>query len=102
MGTRLEHTFGVGIGVRKVFLRDKNILDSLSPSESSVTAAATQDRISPPATPDVMSSAQSRQTSTERASEVAPEIVVWTGEMDVDSPSPVRSDDLSSIGAKTE
>ncbi|KAF4471207.1 lysine-specific histone demethylase 1 [Fusarium albosuccineum] len=61
-----------------------------------------QTRMSPPTTPDVASLSQSRQTSTEHTSEVAPEIVVWTGDMELDSDSPPESDNLSSVNGEVD
>ncbi|KAF5025831.1 hypothetical protein F66182_2053 [Fusarium sp. NRRL 66182] len=101
MGTDFGQGFRKGMGIRKRSIGDKNILDSLPPSDTVVVPNG-QGRISPPITPDVVSVPQSRQTSTEIASEIAPEIVVWTGDMDIDSASSVVSDDLSSAHSDVE
>ncbi|KAH7209251.1 Sec1-like protein [Fusarium oxysporum] len=81
---------------------DKDAIDSLTPSDT-IVMSNPPGRISPPITPDVVSVPQSRQTSTEIASEIAPEIVVWTEDMDIDNASHVESDDeLSSIKSYAE
>lgn len=100
MGTDFGHSFRKGTGLRKGGLGDKCALDSLSPSET-IVVPSTQGRISPPTTPDMVSIPHSRQTSTEQTSEAAPEIVVWTEEMDMDSESPTDSD-LSSVPGDAE
>ncbi|KAF4977258.1 hypothetical protein FZEAL_6198 [Fusarium zealandicum] len=99
MGSEFRQSLRAGAGPRKGRLGGKGVLDSLSASEAIVVPSA-QGRISPPTTPDLGSVSQSRQTSTEQASEIAPEIVVWTEHMDLDSGS--QSDDLSSVDADIE
>ncbi|KAF5662386.1 lysine-specific histone demethylase 1 [Fusarium heterosporum] len=102
MGTDFGQSFRKGIGIQKVELDEKSVIDSLPPSDT-ILMANGQGRISPPITPDVISGSQSRHTSTESASEIAPEIVVWTEDMDIDNASPVESDDeLSSLNSDIE
>ncbi|KAH7272510.1 Sec1-like protein [Fusarium solani] len=93
--------FRTGIGDRKGGLGDKCVLDS-QPTSDPVVVPNAQTRMSPPTTPDMASLPQSRQTSTEHASEVAPEIVVWTEDMEVESESAAESDDQSSVAADAE
>ncbi|KAF5257502.1 hypothetical protein FOXYS1_11967 [Fusarium oxysporum] len=102
MGSDFGQSFRKGIGIRKRDLDDKDAIDSLTPSDT-IVMSNPPGRISPPITPDVVSVPQSRQTSTEIASEIAPEIVVWTEDMDIDNASHVESDDeLSSIKSYAE
>ncbi|KAM0559678.1 hypothetical protein ACHAPJ_004202 [Fusarium lateritium] len=97
MESDFGQSFRKGIGIRKRDVGEKGLIDSVNPSDTVVVPDG-PGRISPPITPDVVSMPQSRQTSTEIASEIAPEIVVWTEDMDIDSASPVESDDeLSSV-----
>lgn len=56
------------------------------------SASPTRSQISLPSTPGVDSSGQSRQGSSEISSEIAPEIVVWTEDMDFDDMSQHDSD----------
>ncbi|KAH7252390.1 Sec1-like protein [Fusarium tricinctum] len=102
MGTDFGQSFRKGIGIRKVEIDEKSVLDSLPPS-GTIFMSNGPGRISPPITPDVVSGSPSRQTSTESASEIAPEIIVWTEDMDIDNASPVESDDdLSSLNSDIE
>ncbi|RGP81576.1 lysine-specific histone demethylase 1 [Fusarium longipes] len=102
MGTDFGQSFRKGFGIRKRDVNEGNVIDSLPPSDAFVVSGV-PGRISPPITPDVVSVPQSRQTSTEIASEIAPEIVVWTEDMDIDNASPVESDDeLSSLKSDFE
>ncbi|KAG9505666.1 hypothetical protein J7337_002638 [Fusarium musae] len=102
MGSDFGQSFRKGIGIRKRDLDDENAIDSLTPSDT-IVMSNPAGRISPPITPDVVSVPQSRQTSTEIASEIAPEIVVWTEDMDIDNASHVESEDeLSSIKSYAE
>ncbi|KAF4955486.1 hypothetical protein FGADI_4459 [Fusarium gaditjirri] len=102
MGSDFGQSFRKGIGIRKRDLNDKDAIDSLTPSDN-IVMSNPPGRISPPITPDVVSVPQSRQTSTEIASEIAPEIVVWTEDMDIDNASHVESDDeLSSVKSYAE
>ncbi|UZP44062.1 hypothetical protein NXS19_011874 [Fusarium pseudograminearum] len=97
MGTDFGQSFRKGIGIRKRDVDEGNVIDSVPPSDTSPISGV-PGRISPPITPDVVSVPQSRQTSMEIASEIAPEIVVWTEDMDIANASPVESDDeLSSL-----
>lgn len=106
MGTDFGQSFRKGIGIRKRDVDEGNVIDSVPPSDTSPISGV-PGRISPPITPDVVSVPQSRQTSMEIASEIAPEIVVWTEDMDIDmgidNASPVESDDeLSSLKTDPE
>ncbi|RSL54205.1 hypothetical protein CEP53_007505 [Fusarium sp. AF-6] len=101
MGTDFGRGFRTGIGDRKGALGDKCVLDS-QPASDTVVVPSAQTRMSPPTTPDMASLPQSRQTSTEHASEVAPEIVVWTEDMEVESDSAAESDDQSSVVGDAE
>ncbi|KAJ4268422.1 hypothetical protein NW762_002485 [Fusarium torreyae] len=102
MESDFGQNFRKGIGIRKRDVGEKDLIDSVNPSDTVVVPDG-PGRISPPITPDVVSVPQSRQTSTEIASEIAPEIVVWTEDMDIDSASHVESDDeLSSIHSDIE
>lgn len=103
MGTDFGRGFRMGIGDRKGALGDKcsGVLDS-QPASDTVVVPSAQTRMSPPTTPDMASLPQSRQTSTEHASEAAPEIVVWTEDMEVESESAGESDDQSSVVADTK
>ncbi|SPJ74379.1 related to VPS33 - vacuolar sorting protein [Fusarium torulosum] len=102
MGTEFGQSFRKGIGIRKVEIDEKSVLDSLPPS-GTIFMSNGPGRISPPITPDVVSGSPSRHTSTESASEIAPEIIVWTEDMDIDNTSPVESDnDLSSLNSDIE
>ena len=102
MGSDFGQSFRKGIAIRKRDLDDKDAIDSLTPSDT-IVMSNPPGRISPPITPDVVSVPQTRQTSTEIASEIAPEIVVWTEDMDIDNASHVESDDeLSSIKSYAE
>ena len=83
--------------MEKVHFGDIKNLD-----RKSVIASTVKGRISPPATPDLVSSIRSRQTSTDNTSEIAQEIVVWTEEMDVDSASQHESDDSSELSIHEE
>src|SRR5688572_28019228 len=95
-------SFRKGIGFRKRDIDEGHVIDSLPPSDT-IIMSNLPGRISPPITPDVVSVTQSRQTSTEIASEIAPEIVVWTEDMDIDNASHVESDDeLSSLKSDFE
>ncbi|KAF7547224.1 hypothetical protein G7046_g9069 [Stylonectria norvegica] len=101
MGTSFRNSVRTGNGFGKGRFADIGHLDSLSLSRS-VIAAAAKGRMSPPATPDLLSSNQSRQTSTDDISEAAPEIVVWTEDMDVDSASQHESDGSSGMHGSVE
>ncbi|KAF4967764.1 hypothetical protein FSARC_4738 [Fusarium sarcochroum] len=102
MESDFGQSFRKGIGIRKRDVGEKGLIDSVNPSDTVVVPDG-PGRISPPITPDIVSMPQSRQTSTEIASEIAPEIVVWTEDMDIDSASPVESDDeLSSVHSDIE
>lgn len=59
------------------------------------SASPTRSQISLPSTPGIGSTFQSRGASTERSSEIAPEIVVWTEDMDFDEMSQDEPDDSS-------
>ncbi|CAM1505642.1 Fc.00g112790.m01.CDS01 [Cosmosporella sp. VM-42] len=101
MGTSFRNSLGAGNGLGKIHFGDIKNLDSLSLSTSIVTASA-KGRISPPDTPEVVSSTQSRQTSMGHNSDVAPEIIVWTEDMELDSASQHYSDDLSEMNTSEE
>ncbi|KAL3588743.1 hypothetical protein FPOAC2_10902 [Fusarium poae] len=102
MGTDFGQSFRKGIGIRKTDIDGGPVNDSI-PSSNTLAMSGVPGRISPPITPDVVSVPQSRQTSMEIASEIAPEIVVWTEDMDIDNTSPVESDDeLSSLKSDFE
>ena len=101
MGTGFRKSLGAGSGLGKVHFGDVKNLDSLSLS-TSIIAAGAKGRISPPDTPEVVSSTQSRQTSMDHISDVAPEIIVWTEDMDLDSTSQHDSDDLSDMNINEE
>jgi hypothetical protein len=102
MGTDFGQSFRKGIGIRKRDVGEGNVIDSV-PASDTLAISSVPGRISPPITPDVVSVPQSRQTSMEIASEIAPEIVVWTEDMDIDNASPVESDDeLSSLKSDFE
>ncbi|KAJ4009033.1 hypothetical protein NW752_008982 [Fusarium irregulare] len=102
MGPDFGQSFRKGIGFRKRDIDEGDVIDSLPPSDT-IIMSNLPGRISPPITPDVVSVPQSRQTSTEIASEIAPEIVVWTEDMDIDNASHVESDDeLSSLKSDFE
>ncbi|KAM0241075.1 hypothetical protein ACHAPO_001877 [Fusarium lateritium] len=102
MGTDFGQSFRKGIGIRKTDVDEGTVIDSVHPTNT-LAMSGVPGRISPPITPDVVSVPQSRQTSMEIASEIAPEIVVWTEDMDIDNTSPVESDDeLSSLKSDFE
>lgn len=92
MGAGFRNNLRPGSGLGKIQFGDLRNLDSLSLAKS-VISATTKARMSPPTTPDVLSSNQSRHTSTDYTSEVAQEIVVWTEEMDIDDGSQHESED---------
>ncbi|KAH8737639.1 Sec1-like protein [Ilyonectria robusta] len=96
MGLGFRNNLKTGTGLRKGSLGGKGIFDSLSLS-ATVIAPSVQVRMSPPTTPDIASSAQSQRTSTEHTPEIAPEIVVWSGNMEIDAESPHESDDSMSV-----
>lgn len=90
---KTESVLGKGV------LRHIRDLDALS-FPKSVPASSTKGLLPP--TPSGMSSDRSRQTSSDLTSEAAPEIVVWTEDMDMDSPSQSESDDSSALQASVE
>ncbi|KAK7432698.1 hypothetical protein QQZ08_000557 [Neonectria magnoliae] len=97
MGSGSRNKLETGIGLRKRSYGGKGVFDSLSLSATGV-APSVQARMSPPTTPDMASAAQSEQTSTEHTPEIAPEIIVWSGDMEMDEDaSPHESDDLMSV-----
>lgn len=72
---------------------DRKADDSvLKPSPA---VSPTRSQISLPSTPGIASSVQSRQASSDRSSDIAPEIVVWSENMDFDDMSQQESDDES-------
>ncbi|KAH7170592.1 Sec1-like protein [Dactylonectria macrodidyma] len=76
-------------------LGGKETFDSLS-LRTTIVKPHARARMSPPTTPDMASSSQSQQTSTEHTPDIAPEIVVWSGDMEIDVASPHESDDSMS------
>lgn len=101
MGGGFRNNIRPGNGLGKVPFGDLRNLDSLSLAKS-VISATTKARMSPPTTPDILSSNQSRHTSTDYTSEVAPEIVVWTEEMDLDDTSQHESEGSLDWDAREE
>lgn len=101
MGAGFRRRLGSGKGLEKEHFGDIKDIESL-PFPKSIISTTTKGRISPPATPDIVSSVRSRQTSTDNNSEVAQEIVVWTEEMDIDSASQHESDDSSELSILEE
>lgn len=103
MRRSLHAQFGMDGGLTSAELKDldrkransalRHIPASASPSRS---------RTSLPSTPGVESAFQSRQGSSERTSEIAPEIVVWTEDMDFDDMSEGKSGDSSSMDVDDE
>jgi hypothetical protein len=100
MGAGFRKRLGSGKGSKREHFGDMKDIESF-PSKS-IVSATTKGRISPPATPDIVSSNRSRQTSTDNASEAAQEIVVWTEEMDIDSASQHGSDGSSELSVLDE
>lgn len=100
MGTGFRRRLGSGKGLERQHFGDIKDIESL-PFSKSIISTTAKGRISPPATPDIVSSVRSRQTSTDN-SEVAQEIVVWTEEMDIDSASQQESDDSSELSILEE
>jgi hypothetical protein len=97
METSLTESFTsdkVGI-VGDAFKNNSN-LSSLS-TLTSVRGINSKSQISPPATPNDRATPQSPQGPSDQSSDIAPEIVVWTEDMEFDEDSQEESEDASDM-----
>jgi hypothetical protein len=96
MGTSLADSVRT-FGLRERNLKEVQGLASIQGVNSVSSSRQVHSQISPPSTPIDEVASRHRIAGSDHSSDIAPEIIVWTEDMDVDQSSQNESEDLSSL-----